>query len=90
MDTIPYIQFFRDLLSILAENYKYVFGSDPMQEVSPGQWARRFTFRGTGGPSGIKMLPTIIQQSFLRLKDSGMSCEYSQEVRKESPDITRK
>ncbi len=90
VDTIPHIQFFRDLLSILAENYKYVFGSDPMQEVSPGQWMRRFTFRGTGGPSGIKTLTKILKQSFRRLRDSGMSCEYSQEVRKESPDITRK
>jgi hypothetical protein len=90
VDTIPHIQFFCDLLSILAENYKYVFWSDPMQEVSPGQWMRRFTFRGTGGPSGIKTLPKILQQSFRRLRDSGMSCEYSREVRKKSPDITCK
>lgn len=76
-DKVPNIEFFRDVTSILADNYNYIYGSDPMKEVAPGVWVRKFPFRGTGGPSGIRSLPKILQQSFRRLRDVNPSAEFS-------------
>ncbi len=90
-DKVPPVEFFREVVAIMAEKYEYVYGSDPMREVSPGQLMRRFTFRGTGGPSGLKTLPKIMQQSFRRLRDTNdSSYEYSQTAGGESSKIIRK
>jgi hypothetical protein len=69
-EKIPHFDFFLEVVGILGEKYPYVYGSDPMKEVSPGQWVKKFPFRETGGPSGLKSLPKILQQSFRRLRDS--------------------
>jgi hypothetical protein len=74
---IPNIEFFRDVVSILADNYKYIYGIDHLKEVAPGEWVRKFPFRGTGGPGGIKSLPKILQQSFRRLRDVDSSHGHS-------------
>lgn len=69
-EKIPHLDFFREVVGILGEKYPYVYGSDPMKEVSPGQWVKKFPFRGTGGPSGLKSLPKVLQQSYRRLRDN--------------------
>jgi hypothetical protein len=80
-EKIPHFDFFREVVGILAEKYLYVYGSDPMKEVSHGQWVKKFPFRETGGPSGLKSLPKILQQSFRKLRDSKGSNGNSNETR---------
>lgn len=68
-NSIPSLSFFRDVANILADHYGYMYKKDPMIEIAPGLFSRKFTARGTGGPSGLKTLPKILQQAFRRMRD---------------------
>lgn len=82
--------FFRTVVDILGDHYSYVYKSDPVVEVSPGVHIKKFPFRGTGGPNGLKNLPKVMRQAYKRLQtasqkepDSGLCSQPPQPTTQE-------
>jgi hypothetical protein len=62
----PNAGFFRQIVSILATKYPYMFLADPEINVE-GVPMKKFVSRGTGGVIGISCLPKVLRQKFSRL-----------------------
>ena len=60
---IPKLATFRQILDILGLHYPYVYRAEPVRELAGGLRVRRFTGRGTGGPSGLLTAPKVCKGS---------------------------
>jgi hypothetical protein len=65
---LPSVGYFRQLVSVLAAKYPYMFLDDPKVTVQ-GMTIRRFNGRGAGGSTGIRSLPKALQQKFAKLRN---------------------
>jgi hypothetical protein len=84
LKNLPTVAFFRQVVSVLATRYAYIFLTDP-KVIVQGMPVRRFKGRHSGGVTGVTCLPKTMQQKFAKMMDHKLGVE--RKVRKKDlPD----